>query len=381
MPDVDVLILGGGCAGLSLALRLAEAAGGSGRAMVLEARPSFQHDRTWCFWRLGPHRFDPLVRRSWSRVRVRERCRSASVELDVAAHPYQILESGAFYEEACARIASAPHVDLVMGSRVQAEPVRRGDLWAVDTDRGTVTARQVVDTRPPVMHSDSVLWQSFVGHEVETPTACFDAGCATLMEFAEQRPDGVTFTYILPLAPDRALIETTVFGPQPLMPPSLAATQQQALERHLGGLEAELIRLESGVLPMGLVSLSQPSPPGLVRAGLMHGAARPSTGYTFVRLQRWADACAASLRAGGPVLPVPPDPAVMRGMDALFLRVLRRMPQLGPELFVALFTRVAGARLVRFLSDVPTAGDLASVVAALPPRLFLTELLRGGVAS
>jgi lycopene beta-cyclase len=46
-PDTDVLILGGGCAGLSLAVALAERAPAM-RVDTLEARMDYTRDRTWC---------------------------------------------------------------------------------------------------------------------------------------------------------------------------------------------------------------------------------------------------------------------------------------------------------------------------------------------
>ena len=49
--DTDVAILGGGCAGLSLAVRLA----GTGlRVTVVEPRLEYEDDRVWSFFRTRP---------------------------------------------------------------------------------------------------------------------------------------------------------------------------------------------------------------------------------------------------------------------------------------------------------------------------------------
>ncbi len=47
---VDLLILGGGCAGLSLASRLAEFGKDAPKVLIIEQRESYTNDRTWCFW-------------------------------------------------------------------------------------------------------------------------------------------------------------------------------------------------------------------------------------------------------------------------------------------------------------------------------------------
>ena len=61
-PDVDIAILGGGCAGLSVAVRLAAA----GRSLrVIEPRETYVEDRAWSFWRTASDPFEDCVRRSW----------------------------------------------------------------------------------------------------------------------------------------------------------------------------------------------------------------------------------------------------------------------------------------------------------------------------
>jgi lycopene beta-cyclase len=46
----DLIILGGGCAGLSLARRLSELGEDCPQTVILESRSSYTDDRTWCFW-------------------------------------------------------------------------------------------------------------------------------------------------------------------------------------------------------------------------------------------------------------------------------------------------------------------------------------------
>jgi lycopene beta-cyclase len=62
--DTEVTILGGGCAGLSLAVRLA----GSGlRVTVIEPRLEYENDRVWSFFRTRPDPLAACVQASWSK--------------------------------------------------------------------------------------------------------------------------------------------------------------------------------------------------------------------------------------------------------------------------------------------------------------------------
>jgi lycopene beta-cyclase len=373
--DLDLLVLGGGCAGLSLALRLAEQPGRCRRVAVLESRSTYTNDRSWCFWRSGPHRYDALVRRSWSQVSVRSAAHV--VHIACAGTPYQMLEASAFYDQALTAIADSDHVRLHTGVTVLASPEPVPGGWRIETSAGILVAAQVIDTRPAAapMCQTSGLWQSFVGQELMCDRPVFDPACVELMDFARDARGVIAFTYVLPLAHDHALIETTLFDPQPYGPAHLASRQQQAVQRLCGGAQIHQVRTESGILPMGTAASTRSLGPGHAHAGLVSGAARPATGYAFQRIQRWADSCSQALRCGRAVIGQAHDPLLTRLMDRLFLDVLRHHPERGPELFTRLFGRVATPRVVRFLSDRATLTDRVAVAASLPTGLFLRQLL------
>lgn len=369
MADLDLLVLGGGCAGLGLGLRLAEAGDAAPRTRILESRTRYEDDRTWCFWRTGPHRFEPLVAATWDAMDVG---RGGALErFDCTDTPYQMLPSLPYYEHASDLVEGSDRVRLDLGTRVTGEPTRRGNRWVVETDRGRLTSNHLVDTRPPAAVPECVLWQSFLGRVVRTEEPRFDPSAVTLMDFDEPNSRGVQFTYVLPFSPHEALVETTVFGARPLGEADLAPDLDQALARRVRGSRSSPLRSEHGVLPMGFEA-PPPSAPW-VRAGLFHGGARPSTGYAFQRIQAWAGSCSRALLAGDAPLSAAPDSVLRRGMDAVFLRVLRSDPQRGPELLSRLFAAAPTHRVIRFLSDLGSAADAFAVVRSLPPGPFLRE--------
>jgi lycopene beta-cyclase len=372
--EAELLILGGGCAGLSLAARLATAKRGVPRTLVLESRSSYRNDRTWCFWADATLGLEHLIAHEWRELLVR--AGAAEARIDCRVLPYQMVPAGRFYADASARIAASSQVDLVTDAAVLGAPQRCGERWRVATPAGVFIAPRVIDTRPRSVPTvgGAVLWQSCSGAEVECERAVFDPERAILMDFEDTTADAVRFRYVLPTSPTRALIETTVFEPQPRSAGQLAGLLRTAMHREIGSTPHRIVRREHGILPMGLMRRRSAADASYIHAGLVAGAARASTGHAFQRIQRWANRCAASLAAGGPSLGHAPEPVVRALMDRIFLEMLRSHPARAPRVFARLFAQASGERVTRFLSDQGNYADHAAVGAALPTGLFLSCL-------
>lgn len=372
--DVDLLILGGGCAGLSLGIRLAALSEGCPRTLILERRSQYAHDRTWCFWGEEGVASHPWAQHSWERMHLQ--LGPETLSIPCGDTPYHMLPSHHFYSVATHVIEASSHVELQMDSAITDMPEKKDGLWHVQTSQGSVRAARVIDTRPPaeVNAGDATLWQSFSGIEVETSVDCFDASQIELMDFAPPHPSFVGFTYLLPTSPRRALIEVTRFAVEPYGPEALAQALADEVARYTHGAAYATLHQEHGILPMSAHQKKTAHDPSYLQVGLFAGAARPSTGYAFQRIQRWADACARQL--GNADLPSghAPDPLLRRAMDALFLQVIRANTATAPALFMALFRHVAPERMIRFLSDKATLSDYVAIIRALPAGQFLREI-------
>ena len=158
----DLVILGGGCAGLSLSMALAAQGGRCPRTLVIEPRTEYTNDRTWCYWSGGLAPSGPYpIRHRWQTMRVTHA--GQGVSLDCGTQPYHMLAAQDFYNAAQASIDRQPNIELRRGMSVVGEPSRSGELWHIRTNAGNVTARSIVDTRPPRLQrrDGATLWQSF----------------------------------------------------------------------------------------------------------------------------------------------------------------------------------------------------------------------------
>ena len=376
----DLVILGGGCAGLSLAIRLAELGNRCPRTLIIEQRTVYANDRTWCFWGDTNTPMQHLAKKKWQHVALQTP--AAQVIMQCDATPYHMIPAAAFYNEAMATIERTSAIELVMGTSLSIPPRRVGGKWQLNASRGLCEADMVVDTRPGPgpKAGGATMWQSFYGHEIVCDHACFDPTYVGLMDFDTTDPARIFFTYTLPLSDRHALVEVTQFGPVPLPPEALETALRADIAKRVNGAAFRIERSEHGILPMGNhhkrhnCSSDIQSDPSYVYAGLMQGGARPATGYAFQRIQQWATTCADQLGRGQLPLSHRADPILLRAMDHLFLSVLRSHPSLAPALFLRLFDKVNNASLIRFLNDCATMSDYAAIIAALPAAPFLRQI-------
>ncbi|MFI8170541.1 lycopene cyclase family protein [Streptomyces sp. NPDC085931] len=349
----DVVIVGGGAAGLGLAHRLIGTGGTT--VTVVEPRdgPVRPAERTWCYWDEGPGDFEEAVTATWPLLRVHGPDGDA-LTLDPAPARYRMVRSTAFERLVHARLAQAPGGRLLRATADTVRDVPGGaEVRCTDPDGRTLIlrARHVFDSRPlPVLPpARTQLLQHFRGWFVRTAADRFETGVADLMDFRVPQPrHGLAFGYVLPLAPDRALVEYTEFSRTPLTTEAYEAALGHYAREVLGlgafGVEAA----EQGVIPMTDARFPRRAGRAVFRIGTAGGATRPATGYTFAAAQRHSRAIAAALRDGRGTVP-PPHGRRALAMDAVLLRALDTGRIDGPAFFTGLFRRTPTHRVLRFL--------------------------------
>lgn len=365
-PEHDIVILGGGLAGLSLGVRLAALP--HLRTLILEPRDAYLRDRTWCYWRLHDHPFGDAVAARWTAWETLHRSGAGEVRRaiqDSAVLPYEMIPADRLYAHAQAIIASAPHVELRTGAK--ADVLRDlGDRVEVETEAGRIEAGLVFDSRPPPPRAGA-MEQIFLGQEIVAAAPVFDPGRVTLMDFAvPQQPDAVHFLYVLPTSATTALVEDTWLAPSSAVLPDYRTTIRTYLAERFGISDYTVAFEEAGAIPMDTELQAGQGSSRIVKVGAAGGAVKPSSGYAFLAIQRMADRLAADLAAGRPIRPVQPRHAVARWMDEVFLTALTRQPEVAPRLFASLFAGCRPEPLVRFLNDVGSVSDTARVIAAMP---------------
>ncbi|AWW41418.1 MULTISPECIES: lycopene cyclase family protein [Streptomyces] len=349
----DVAIVGGGAAGLSLAHRLARS--GTHTVTLVDAPdgPLRPPERTWCYWDRGAGDLEEAISASWSRLRVHG-ADGGDVTVEPEPLRYYMLRSARFERLVHSRLAEAPGARVVRATVHAVRSVAGGAEIRCSGHDGrklTLRARRVFDSRPLTVlpPARTLLLQHFRGWFVRTAADRFDPAVADLMDFRVPQPGhGLAFGYVLPLAPDRALVEYTEFSRRPLGTAAYEAALGHYSRKILNLGEFTVQAVEQGVIPMTDARFPNHLGPGVFRIGTAGGATRPATGYTFAAVQRHSGAIAAALRKGRAAMPRPHGRRAL-AMDAVLLRALDTGRIDGPDFFTGLFRHTPPERLLRFL--------------------------------
>lgn len=365
----DIVIVGGGLGGLSLAAELAAPAFAHLSVLVLDKRLAYCRDRTWSYWTEHKHRYSHLERTRWSQW---------SVALGDQTHvhnsnqyAYATVDADAFYRDALAAVECAPHVQIQLGCEVQTISADH-----VVTAQGKINARTVLDARPSMQHAPGDLVQQFTGWEVRTERDVFTPNCVQLMAF-EPHPQGLHFWYVLPYSTRCALVESTWVSPAQWQP-SYESELQDYLAHLCQGTDYEIDYREHGVLGLQSTASKESSVIGLGRQG---GTLRPSTGYAFIDTVSHAAQLAHSLAAHASANhnawhpKAYHRPKAEAWMDSVFLDVLRQDWVAAPSYFMRLFERMTPDDTVAFLTGQCSWAQRLRMMRALPVRPFASAAL------
>lgn len=371
------VILGAGCAGLSLCHYLLERCVEE-PILILDRKDAFADDRTWCFWDVEETPFSGRAVGRWSSWAVRAGGRE--IVHTSGRYPYLCLTGADFYEDALDKISAHGNVTVRLGEDVLSRK-ELDDGVLVGTSAGSYLAGTVFDARglPPdsaaleaARRNGTWISQQFLGLRLRASRPVFDPDTCTLMDFSVDQGRGLRFAYVLPFDEHEALVEnvylTKTGAPLEAHRAELSGYLRERYELSEGDYEVH--GEEWGDIPMTAHRFPRRIGARTHVIGTLGGETRPSTGYTFLRVQRYCRALAASLTgAGGD--PVTVHPWRYGPLDRVFLRLLRERPERCPGIYARMFAGTPPDPLIRFLTEGSTLLDDARLIGALPKLPFL----------
>ena len=353
MREFDYIIVGGGCAGLSLAYELEINDKLKEKTLaIIETREEYKRDKTWSFWKVFDHNFEDCVIKSWNNFTINTT--ENSNELTNKKFPYQSIDSGKFYKKINSKLSTNSNISFFKNlNEVNSEnSIIFNSIFEKELDK-------------------SELWQHFQGIEIETPKNIFDEEIINLMDFnCDQRKD-VHFFYTLPFSKNKALIETTWLSD--LEDQSLRDYDLQLenyIKNNLGIKNYKINFTEKGAIPLFSPSLKKNNK--IINIGSAGGMTRLSTGYTFLNIQEHSRYIVNNIDNINKVK-IFSIGKKYQFLDKVFLRVLEKHPEKMPKIFFNMF-KTSSNTIIKFLSNKSNIIEDINIISKMPKLIFLKAL-------
>ncbi len=353
MREFDYVIIGGGCAGLSLAYELEINNKLKNKTLaIIETRKEYKRDKTWSFWKVFDHNFEDCVIKSWNNFTVNTS--DSSYELKNKNFPYQSIDSEKFYRKINYILSANSNISFFKNiNEINSE----NSLIFNSIFKGAL--------------DKSEMWQHFQGIEIETAKDIFDDEIINLMDFNCDQRNDLHFFYTLPFKKNKALIETTWLSDledQSLMDYDLQL--ENYIKNNLGIKSYKINFTEKGAIPLFYPSFKNDE--RTINIGSAGGMTRLSTGYTFLNIQEHSKEIMKNIDNIEKVKKFNLGKKY-QFLDKVFLQVLKKHPEKMPMIFFKMFKSPSNT-VIKFLSNKSNIFEDIYIISKMPKLIFIKAL-------
>lgn len=375
MIDANIIVVGGGCAGMQLINALLKLpAEQTGEILLIESNRPIIH-KSWCFWTKEQSNYDFLVEKHWSELKFGSPY--SNLSRDIAPYRYNYINSEKFFQYHKQLISNSPRVRVVY-EEVTKFKSEKG-LKQVYTLNSCYNARHVYNSTIDssiVDNSKILLWQHFKGWFIKTDAPVFNPDQATIMDFNIAQNQASHFMYVLPFSKTEALIEFTSFS-------ALDCYSDQVYDSYLEKYISskfnstyEIIREEKGKIPMTDFNFPARDKDGIIQIGSAAGAIKPSTGYAFNRISRQITYLIECFLKNNENIDVINNSDRFHFYDTLLLQIIRDQPEKVSVIMDQLFVNNSFPQILSFLDENTSPLEELGLFSTLPKRLFLKNVLK-----
>jgi len=355
MKEFDYTIIGGGCAGLSLAYELEVHKKLENKTLaIVEPRLEYKKDKTWSFWKIAPHNFDDCVKKNWENFSIN--IPNNTKYLECKNYPYQSIDSGLFYNKINNKLKENKNINFFK------------DVKEINLENSFI-----FNSVSSLKTDDNNFWQHFCGVEIETKKNFFDEEIINLMDFDCEQKNSVHFFYTLPYSKNKALIETTWLSKMSDSSEKNYDNQMKDyIENHLNLKDYNITYKEEGAIP--LFYPSNYTEKNKMNIGTAGGMTRLSTGYTFLNIQEHSRYIRKNIENINKMRIFEINKKY-QFLDRIFLRVIEKHPEKMPKIFYNMFGASTNA-VIKFLSNKSNFLEDLSIILKMPKWIFIKALFK-----
>ncbi|MEO8111730.1 MAG: lycopene cyclase family protein, partial [Ginsengibacter sp.] len=364
----DYIFLGAGCATLSIVMRmLASGKFSDKKILLIDKDDKKKNDRTWCFWEEGEGFFENIVCHNWEHLFFITD--DKNIALEISPYRYKMVRGIDFYQYCFSVINADNNIDVLNGNI----SFNEGKIFFNEEKlifKKTAFIFNSIHFPAKPQQGKFYLLQHFKGWVIETNENCFDDKKATLMDFRVAQDHGTTFVYVLPLSPQKALVEYTLFTEKLLPQNEYNTALNVYINTFLKLKNYKITEEEYGVIPM-TNAVFPAYDKGMYHIGTAGGNTKASTGYTFRFIQKQADEIVKELVKNKTEINLKGPHKRFQFYDSTLLHILSKQLLGGKEIFSTLFEKNRASTVLKFLDNDTTIFEEIKLLPSLPKKIFI----------
>lgn len=377
MQHYDIIIAGGGAAGLSLAYYLSHSSLKNKKVLIIDKDRKEKNDRTWGFWSKEKTAFDSIVSHKFNKLDFYSNFYNTQIRL--GDYNYSVIKGLDFYNFIKNHLKDFPNFEFLNTTISRFTDTKHEAL--VETTSGTFNANWVFNSiynESDILKAASLklyLKQHFKGWVIETQNPVFDVDAFSMFDFRTPQKSLMRFFYVIPQSQTRALVEYTLFSEHLLAKDQYEAAIQKYIDEVLQIKDYKIVDEEFGVIPMTNYLFPSTQGEHIINIGSLGGSSKPSSGYTFMRIQKHVQKITAALENGKSPIISANSPSRYRFYDSVLLNILKNRGDLAEKLFSLMFKNNSIKQLFNFLDEKGGILNDLKIITSLPPIPFLRSTL------
>ena len=361
MSKKVINIIGGGCAGLSLA-RFSSVLTKYNFNLFVGLKKDNNKDHFWGFWKNKSTEtaFD-ISDYSWSHWSI-VTYESKQI-LSSNTYPYCVIRRSKWLDYCLSQINNKS-VNIIQEDALD----RNNDLFVYNNK---IEGKYIFDSRQPKIPSN-ILLQHFEGYIITSEKNIFDNKTVTLMDFRCDQSKGMHFIYLLPLNKNSALVESTIFSKNIEKPSFYLNAIKLYLRKYYNLTKFVKSHHEKGIIPMHDITVNSKF---TYNIGTRGGAVRPSSGYAFTFIQKQVFQIKSQLISKGKIK-TNVHKKLDLFLDRIFIKVIELNPQIAPKIFSNLAKGINGDEMAMFMSGDCSFFTKFKIIKSMPKIPFIIAFLK-----
>ena len=370
----DYIIVGAGLSGLHLAYSFTQDDYFKNhKILVVDNSKSKKKDNYFSFWEKGTGNWDSILKKSWDNGKFYSKY--GNVNMDFSNYKYKTLSSSDFSNF----VKKKAEKKLIFTSDTIVNIREENEQVIVVGNKKNYYSNHVFDSRPNKKFKKEFnkyisIKQHFLGWIIKTKENKFDKNSFVFMDYRIRDKNSTAFTYVLPFKSNKALIEHTYFSKNEYEKKVYESYIEEYIQNYHSNSDYEIIKSESGVIPMTSYPFYKDSSKKITRIGTSGGWIKPTTGYSFSNCEKYSMKILEYIKKGQ-------NPTIIskkkyRFLDKIFLGVLSLYNDKGELIFYKMIKKNKTQTILRFLNEESSLMDEIKIIFSLRSMDFIKVFIQ-----